>query len=96
MDCARRHSIAIARLYHLDLYQTGMMQALPIGQNFQLAACVDGALSFYGNLSRNRSSGTHVAIVAAFSLFLLRLCFVPESLALDFLPSFNRSSATKR
>jgi competence protein ComEC len=27
-------------------------------------------------------SGTHVAILAAFFLFLLRVCFVPESLAL--------------
>jgi predicted membrane metal-binding protein len=72
----------IARLYHGDSYQTGMRQALLIGQNFQFQRVWTEVYRSTGTFSRNRYSSTRVAIRAAFFLFLLRVCFVPESLAL--------------
>jgi predicted membrane metal-binding protein len=72
----------IARLYHGGLYQTGMIQALLIGQNFQLQRVWTEVYRSTGTFHVIVISGTHVAILAAFFPFLLRVCFVPESLAL--------------
>ena len=72
----------IERLYHASYYQTGMMQALLIGQSFQLQKVWTEDYRSTGTFHALVISGTHVAILAAFFLFLLRLCFVPESLAL--------------
>jgi competence protein ComEC len=72
----------LARLYHGDLYQTGMMQALLIGQSFQLQRVWTDIYRSTGTFHVIVISGTHVAILAAFFLFFLRICFLPESVAL--------------
>ncbi len=71
-----------ASLYQGDPYRTGMMQALLIGQNFQLQKVWTENFRSTGTFHTIVISGTHVAILAGFFLFLLRLCFLPESLAL--------------
>ena len=70
------------QLFHGSPYETGMMQALLIGQNFQLQKVWTEQYRNTGTFHVLVISGTHVAILAAFFLFLLRLCFVPESLAM--------------
>jgi len=71
----------IERIYHASPYQSGMMQALLIGQSYQLQRVWTEDYRSTGTFHALVISGTHVAILAAFFLFLLRLCFVPESLA---------------
>ena len=72
----------IDRLYPADSYRTGMMQALLLGQQFQLQRVWTEAYRNTGTFHTIVISGTHVAILAAFFLFCLRLCFVPESAAM--------------
>jgi competence protein ComEC len=72
----------IERLYPGDTYRSGMMQALMIGQSFQLERVWTQYYRETGTFHALVISGTHVAILAAFFLFFLRVCFVPESLAL--------------
>ena len=72
----------IQRLYPGDSYRGGMMQALMIGQSFQLERVWTQYYRETGTFHALVISGTHVAILAAFFLFFLRVCFVPESLAL--------------
>ncbi|MGD0500333.1 MAG: ComEC/Rec2 family competence protein [Bryobacteraceae bacterium] len=72
----------IARLYRGSEYDTGMMQAILIGQSYQLQRIWTDDYRSTGTFHALVISGTHVAILAAFFLFLLRLCFVPESAAL--------------
>lgn len=72
----------IARLYRGNPYQTSMMQAILLGQNYQLQRVWTEEYRNTGTFHTLVISGTHVAILAAFFLFLLRLCFVPESPAL--------------
>jgi competence protein ComEC len=59
-----------------------MMQAILLGQNYQMQRVWTEEYRNTGTFHTLVISGTHVAILAAFFLFLLRLCFVPESLAL--------------
>jgi competence protein ComEC len=72
----------IESLYHGDSYQTGLMQAILIGQSFQLQKVWTEEYRSTGTFHALVISGTHVAVLAAFFLFLLRICFVPESIAL--------------
>ncbi|HWB83540.1 MAG TPA: ComEC/Rec2 family competence protein [Bryobacteraceae bacterium] len=72
----------IARLYHGSEYETGMMQAILIGETYQLQKVWTDDYRSTGTFHALVISGTHVAVLAAFFLLLLRLCFVPESLAL--------------
>jgi competence protein ComEC len=72
----------IERLYPGDSYRSGMMQALLLGQQFQLERVWTEAYRNTGTFHTIVISGTHVAILAAFFLFCLRLCFVPESVAM--------------
>ena len=72
----------IARLYRGNEYDTGMMQAILIGQSYQLQKIWTEEYRSTGTFHALVISGTHVAVLAAFFLFLLRLCFVPESAAL--------------
>jgi competence protein ComEC len=72
----------ISRLYRGNAYQTSMMQAILLGQNYQMQRVWTEEYRNTGTFHTLVISGTHVAILAAFFLFLLRLCFVPESLAL--------------
>ncbi len=71
-----------SELYRGDDYLSGMMQAMLMGQNFQLQKVWTEAYRNTGTFHVIVISGTHVAILAAFFLFLLRLCFVPENLAM--------------
>ena len=84
MDLRQAALSRIERLYHGDSYQTGMMQAILIGQSFQLEKVWTEEYRSTGTFHALVISGTHVAVLAAFFLFLLRLCFVPESIALLF------------
>ncbi|HXB68367.1 MAG TPA: ComEC/Rec2 family competence protein [Candidatus Acidoferrales bacterium] len=74
----------IETLYHGDAYQTGFMEAILIGQNFQLERIWTEDYRETGTFHALVISGTHVAILAAFFLFFLRICFVPQSMALFF------------
>jgi competence protein ComEC len=69
-------------LYRGDDYLSGMMQAMLMGQNFQLQRIWTEEYRNTGTFHVIVISGTHVAILAAFFLFLLRLCFVPQNLAM--------------
>ena len=82
MDVRQAALNRMASLYHGDLYQTGMMQALLIGQNYQLQRIWTDIYRSTGTFHVIVISGTHLAILAAFFLFLLRVCFLPESVAL--------------
>src|SRR5262249_49391631 len=61
---------------------TGMMQATLLGQSFQLQKIWTEQYRNTGTFHTIVISGTHVAILAAFFLFFLRVCFVPESAAM--------------
>jgi competence protein ComEC len=82
MDLRQASLERIERLYRGDGYRTGMMQALLIGQNFQLQRVWTEHYRSTGTFHALVISGTHVAILASFFLFCLRLCFLPESLAM--------------
>ncbi len=82
MDLRAAALARIDSLYHGDSYQTGMMQAILIGQSFQLQKVWTEQYRSTGTFHALVISGTHVAVLAAFFLLLLRLCFIPESLAL--------------
>ena len=72
----------IDQLYPGDTYQAGMMQAILIGQSFQLQKVWTEQYRSTGTFHALVISGTHVAVLAAFFLFLLRICFVPHSVAI--------------
>ena len=69
-------------LYRGDDYLAGMMQAMLMGQNFQLQRIWTEEYRNTGTFHVIVISGTHIAILAAFFLFLLRVCFVPRSIAM--------------
>jgi competence protein ComEC len=77
-SCMRR----IERLYRGNTYQTGIMQALLLGQTFAVQKVWTEHYRNTGTFHTLVISGTHVAIVAAFLMLVLRLCFVNESLAI--------------
>src|ERR1017187_10649222 len=58
-----------------------MMQAVLLGQQFEMQKVWTGDYRATGTFHTLVISGTHVAIVAAFLFFVLRVCFVPASLA---------------
>jgi competence protein ComEC len=72
----------LASLYRGNDYNTGMMQAILIGQSFQLQRIWTEQYRSTGTFHAIVISGTHVAIIAAVFLFLLRICFIPEAPAL--------------
>ena len=72
----------IARLYRGNPYAEALMQAILFGQSYQLQRVWTEDYRSTGTFHALVISGTHVAILAAFFLFLLRLCFVPEAAAL--------------
>jgi len=73
----------IETLWQPDSYRVGMMQAVLVGQQYQLRRVWTDDYRNTGTFHALVISGTHVAILAAFFLFLLRLCFVPEGAALS-------------
>ncbi len=81
MDLRTAAMVRINSLYGRDPYQAAMMQAVLLGQQFQMQKVWTDDYRSTGTFHTLVISGTHVAIVAAFVLFFLRLCFVPASLA---------------
>jgi competence protein ComEC len=75
---------ALARIDGLfpDGYQAGMMQAILIGQSYQLQRVWTEDYRSTGTFHALVISGTHVAVLAAFFLLCLRLFFVPQSAAM--------------
>ncbi|MBM3776127.1 MAG: DUF4131 domain-containing protein, partial [Acidobacteria bacterium] len=67
----------IRQLYPGERYNAGMMQALLIGESFQLEKIWTERFRSTGTYHALVISGTHVAVLAGFFLFLLRLCFLP-------------------
>jgi competence protein ComEC len=72
----------IERMYAGSSYETGMMQAILIGETAKLQRVWTEHFRSTGTFHALVISGTHVAVLAGFLLFLLRICFVPASLAL--------------
>jgi competence protein ComEC len=72
----------IESLYRGDPYQTGIMQAILMGQSYQLQRVWTRDYRSTGTFHALVISGFHVAVLAGFFLFFLRICFVPQSLAL--------------
>ncbi len=81
MDLRAAAMARINSLYGRDPYQAAMMQAVLLGQQFQMQKVWTDDYRSTGTFHTLVISGTHVAIVAAFFFFLLRVCFVPASLA---------------
>ncbi len=81
MDLRAAAMARINALYGHDPYQAAMMQAVLLGQQFQMQKVWTDDYRSTGTFHTLVISGTHVAIVAAFVFFVLRLCFVPVSLA---------------
>ncbi|MDR3699065.1 MAG: ComEC/Rec2 family competence protein [Candidatus Sulfopaludibacter sp.] len=82
MDLRAAMIARIDRIWGASSYQDGMMQAILLGQTFQMQRVWTEDYRNTGTFHALVISGTHVAILAAFFLFILRVCFVPESLAL--------------
>ncbi|MGP8245761.1 MAG: ComEC/Rec2 family competence protein [Bryobacteraceae bacterium] len=82
MDLRAAALARIEKLWRPDAYRVGMMQALLIGQQYQLRRVWTDDYRSTGTFHALVISGTHVAILAAFFLFLLRLCLVPEGAAM--------------
>src|ERR1039458_2928594 len=83
--CTSSRNLNITRARRCGLgsqYNIGMMQAILVGQSYQLQKVWTEDYRSTGTFHALVISGTHVAILAAFFLFVLRLCFVPEQAAL--------------
>jgi len=72
----------IERLYANDPYATGMMEATLIGESTKLERIWTDHFRRTGTYHMLVIDGLHISVLAAFLLFLLRLCFVPEISAL--------------
>jgi len=81
MDLRGAAMARINSLYGHDPYQAAMMQAVLLGQQFQMQKVWTDDYRSTGTFHTLVISGTHVAIVAAFLFFMLRACFVSASLA---------------
>jgi len=72
----------LASLYQGDPYSTGMMDAILIGDTARLEKIWTENFRRTGTFHALVISGTHVAVLAGVLLFLLRLCALPEMMAL--------------
>jgi competence protein ComEC len=72
----------LAQLYHGKPYETGMMQAIMIGETYQVQRVWTEQFRNTGTYHAIVISGTHTAVLALFLMLLLRLCFVPREPAL--------------
>ena len=72
----------LAQLYAGNAYDTGMMQAVMIGETYQVQRVWTEQFRNTGTFHALVISGTHTAVLAAFLLLLLRLCFARRELAL--------------
>src|SRR6185295_7025283 len=73
----------IEQLYAGQPYETGMMEALLIGETSKMETVWTEDFRRTGTFHALVISGTQVAALAAFFLFLLRFCFVPQMIALS-------------
>jgi len=71
----------LERLYAGNLYETGMMQAILIGEPAKLERAWTEQFRSTGTFHALVISGAHIAVIAAFLMFLLRICFLPRSAA---------------
>ena len=71
----------IERLYAGNLYETGMMQAILIGESAKLERAWTEQFRSTGTFHALVISGAHIAVIAAFLMFLLRICFLPRGTA---------------
>ena len=71
----------IERLYAGQPYETGMMQQVLIGESSKLDKVWTEQYRSTGTYHAMVIAGLHVAVLAAFLMFLLRVCFVPRELA---------------
>ena len=72
----------IDRLYAGNPYATGMMEATLIGESSKLDRIWTEEFRRTGTYHMLVIDGLHITVLAAFLLFLLRLCFLPEIWAL--------------
>lgn len=72
----------IEKLYAGDAYAIGMMEATLIGETRKLEAIWTDHFRRTGTYHMLVIDGLHITVLAAFVLFLLRICFVPEVAAL--------------
>jgi competence protein ComEC len=72
----------IQRLYLGNPYATGMMEATLIGESSRMERLWTDHFRRTGTYHMLVIDGLHITILAAFLLFLLRLCFLPEITAL--------------
>lgn len=71
----------IEELYRPSAYNIAMMQAILIGESSGLERVWTEDFRSTGTFHALVISGSHVAVLAAFFLFLLRICFVPRDWA---------------
>ena len=72
----------IDRLYQGNPYATGIMEATLIGESSKLEKIWTDHFRRTGTYHMLVIDGLHITVLAAFLLFLLRVCFVPELSAL--------------
>jgi competence protein ComEC len=72
----------LAQLYQGKPYETGMMQAIMIGETYQVQRVWTEQFRNTGTYHAIVISGTHTAVLAAFLMLVLRLCFVRREAAL--------------
>ncbi len=72
----------IDRLYAGNPYATGMMEATLIGESSKLDRIWTEEFRRTGTFHMLVIDGLHITVLAAFLLFLLRVCFIPELEAL--------------
>jgi competence protein ComEC len=74
----------IDELYAGNAYATGIMEATLIGESSKLDRVWTEQFRRTGTYHMLVIDGLHITVMAAFLLFLLRLCFIPELGALAF------------
>ncbi|MGD0364427.1 MAG: ComEC/Rec2 family competence protein [Bryobacteraceae bacterium] len=72
----------LAQLYENKPYETGMMQAVMIGETYQVQRVWTEQFRNTGTYHALVISGTHTAVLAAFLMLVLRLCFIRREAAL--------------
>ena len=72
----------IQRLFRGDEYATGMMEATLLGESSRMERLWTDHFKRTGTYHMLVIDGLHITVLAAFLLFLLRLCFVREITAL--------------
>jgi competence protein ComEC len=68
----------IERLYRNNPYATGMLEATLIGESSKLERVWTDHFRRTGTYHMLVIDGLHITVLAAFLLFLLRLCFIPQ------------------